>query len=120
MVKGFSKDDLGINGVHGDLGRQLNEAEFRGYMSASVKALQDGQNQMVEEMRRMEERLIERMEDMRENKDSEHKAFSTRLESVEKRVGAAEAFQNKLLGIAAVISAGSALIFGIISKAIFK
>jgi hypothetical protein len=116
MADGFTKDELGINGIHGDLGRQLSEAEFKGFMSASVRSLQLGQENIADEMRRMENRLNEKLIDLKENKETEHAQIIQRVNKLEGCVEKVEGFQNKLLGLAIAAGIGVEILMRLIFK----
>lgn len=51
----MTKESLGINGEHAQLGREIGQAEFRGYVVASLEANKDAHEKIREEIVLMRE-----------------------------------------------------------------
>jgi endonuclease V-like protein UPF0215 family len=105
----MDRESLGINGEHTALGNQIKEAEFRGYVIASLKNNEEAHNRICEEIQSLRE-------DLREHTKSEDK----RLESIETRVGSLEGFKNQAIGYVIALGAGVSIAVDVLMKIIFK
>jgi len=81
------KKEYGINGHHSALGRQLDDAEFKGYVVAKLEEL----TQLREEFKKMS--------------DSHDELDNKRFDELGKRIGSLQTFRANLNGRIAIVSA---------------
>ena len=105
----MTKESLGINGEHTELGRQIKDAEFRGYVIASLKTNEDAHAKIFEEIKALHEDLKEQV-----------MIVSKRTEALENRTGKLEEFKNQAVGYMVALGAGASLAVDLLFKVVFK
>lgn len=59
----YDKDNFGINGIHANLGRQLSDAEFKGYMVATNQEREKQINEVKGDVKELKAYLNKLLED---------------------------------------------------------
>jgi uncharacterized coiled-coil DUF342 family protein len=77
---GLSKKELGINGIHSSLGKQLSDAEFKGYMIAKVQDIE----RRIDEGNKNAEKFQTHMDELKKEADVTHTKMGGRISKLEK------------------------------------
>jgi hypothetical protein len=107
------KQDLGINGEHTQLGRELNMAEFKGYTVAEIKNIKD----MIKEMK---EEQIREMKEFRCACADHRKGVYERMNAHSKKIDDLQAFKNKVLGIAILVGSVAGVVGNFVLTVLMK
>jgi len=101
--KMISKQELGINGEHSALGRNLDMAEFKGFTISEL-------NNIKGILKEMKEDYLRETKEFRDSCQVHRVDIGKRIKAGEDKINGLEAFKNRILGMAAIAGITAGLI----------